>query len=111
MLVLQRFLDGGQRRPCGLPLPRVVAILGIAVAGLLHIKLPPQPFQIEAAQGIGAQTAALEGLVLSDLGAGLQQLRGLAEGVRGHAIALQALEDEERLEGGVGGDASRHAPG
>jgi hypothetical protein len=44
VLVLQRFLDSGQRRRGGLPLPRIVAILCLAVAGLLDLKLPPKPF-------------------------------------------------------------------
>lgn len=44
VLVLQRFLYTGQRRSCGLPLPRVLAILGIAVAVLFQLDLPPQTF-------------------------------------------------------------------
>ena len=116
VVVLERLLDRGQHRPRGLSLPGVlvVAMLGAAVAavaGLLQVNLPPQTLQVEAAQGIGTQAAALEELLGCDVRVGLQQLGRLAEGIRGHAIAREALEDEERLERGVGGDASRHAPG
>lgn len=111
IFVLERFLDRGQCGHRGLPLPRVLAILCIAVAALLQLNLPPQPLQVEAAQGIRTQTAGLEELVRRDVWVSLQQLGRLAEGILCHAIALEALEDEERFEGGVGGDASCHAPG
>jgi hypothetical protein len=111
VIVLQRFLHGGQRGHCGLPLPRVLAMLCVAVAALFQLDLSPQALEIEAAQGIRTQPAGLEELVRRDVWVGLQQLRRLAEGILCHAIALEALEDEERFEGGVGGDASCHAPG
>jgi hypothetical protein len=111
--VLERVLDAGQHRPRSLSLLGVCAILDSTstVAALLDLNLPSEALQVEGAQSIGAQAAALEVLVACDVRVGLQQLRGPAEGVRGHAIACETLEDQERLEGGVCGDASRHAPG
>lgn len=109
--VLERVLDARQHGPRSLPLLGVCAILDSTVAALLDLNFPSEAFQVEAAQRIGAQTAALEVLVARDIRVGLKQLRGPAEGVRGHAIACKTLEDQERLEGGVRGGASRHAPG
>lgn len=111
MGVLERVLDTGQHGRSGLALPGVLAMRGGAVAGLLDLQLPPQTVQVEAAQGVGAQTGALEEAVARDVRVGVEQLRGPGEGGRGHAMAGQALEDEERLEGGVGRGAGRHAPG
>jgi hypothetical protein len=113
VLVLQRFLDGGQRGSGGLALAGVRAVGCVAVVGLLQLQfqLATQALKVEAAQGIRAQTAALEEGVARDIRVGLEQLRRLGEGIWRDAIALEALEDEQRLEGGVGGNARRHAPG
>jgi len=111
IVVLQRFLNRGQCGHCGLPFPGVLAILCIAVATLFQFDLSPQTLQVEATQSIRTQAAWLEELVRRDVWVGLQQLGRLAEGVLCHAIALKALEDEERFKGGVGGDARCHAPG
>jgi hypothetical protein len=96
VLVLQRFLDGGQRRTGLLPLARVrdIAIRLLAVVTLLVLDLPPQTLQVEVAQGIRAQAAALEVVVASDVGVLLQQVRNPAKDGGAHAIGMQALEQQ-----------------
>lgn len=110
--VLQRFLDRRQRRAGLLPLSRVraVAIHFPVRVGVLVLDLPPQAVQVEVAQGIRAEAAALEVLVAGDVGVLLQQVRNPAEDRGAHAIGMQALEQQQRLEGGVGRDASIHPP-
>ena len=61
--VLKRVLDAGQHRPRSLSLFGVCAILDSAVAALLDLNFPAEAFQVEAAQSIRAQAAALEVLV------------------------------------------------
>jgi hypothetical protein len=58
------------------------------------LQLPPQALEIEAAQGIRAETAALEVSVASDVGVLLQQVRDPAEDGSAYAIGMQALEDK-----------------
>jgi hypothetical protein len=112
VLVLQRFLDRGQRRTGLLPLPRVRAIsvrLLIGVA-LLVLNLPSQALQVEVAQRIRAQAPALEVFLAGDVGVLLQQVRDPAEDGSAYAIGSQTLEQQERLEGGVGRAAGIHPP-
>jgi hypothetical protein len=109
--VLQRLLDRGQRGTGLLPLAWVAIAGGVvAVIALLEVDLAPQPLEIEVAQGIRAETAALEVPVASDIGVLLQQVRDPAEDGSAYAIGVQALEQEQRLEGGVGRAASIHPP-
>lgn len=110
--MLQRFLDRGQRWTRLLPFPRVcnVSIGLVIIVALFVLNLPPQALQIKIAQGIRAQTAALEILVASDVGVLLQQVRDPAEDVVAYAIGSQTLEQQERLEVGVGRAASIHPP-
>ena len=61
--VLERVLDARQHGPRSLSLLGVCAILDSTVAALLDVNLPSEAFQVEAAQSIGAQAAALEVLV------------------------------------------------
>jgi hypothetical protein len=112
VLVLQRLLDRGQRRARLLPLPRVRAIPAGIVAGLglLVVQLAPQPLQVKVAQGIRAQAAALEVLVGGNVRVLLQQVRDAAKDAGADAIGMQALEQQERLEGGVGSAAVIHPP-
>lgn len=88
-----------------------VSILALAVGALLVINLLPQPLQIEVAQSIGTQSTGLEELVAGNVGRVLQQVRDLAKDGRRDTIGMEALEQQERLEVGVGGDLGRHPPG
>jgi len=117
--VLQRLGDGGQRRARLLPLARVcgavavpvrVAVRVAIVVALLVLDLPAQALQVEVAQGIRAQAAALEGPVGDDVGVLLQLVRDLAEDIVLEAVRVQALEQQKRLESGVRRDASIHPP-
>jgi hypothetical protein len=110
--VLHRLLDRGQGWAMPLSLRRVrdVPILALAVAALLILELPPQTLQVEVAQCIGTETAGLEVLVRGDVRVLLQQVRYPAEDRRRDAVSMEALEQQERLEVGVGGDASIHPP-
>jgi hypothetical protein len=112
VLVLQRFLNCGQCRTGLLPLPRIraISIRLIAIVALLVVDLPPQAVEIKVAQGIRTETAALEVSVASNVGVLLQQVRDPAEDGGAYAIGMQTLEEEERLEGGVGRAASIHPP-
>lgn len=97
VLVLDGFVDRGQARTGCLPLARGldVSILDLAVHGaLLALDLLLQDVQVEVAQGIGAQTAALEAPVGGDVGIVLQQLRDSAEDVGPEAIGMERLEQE-----------------
>lgn len=110
--MLQRFLDRGQRRTGLLPLPRVraISVCLLIVVALLVLNLPPQALQVKVAQCIWAQSAALEVFVASDVGVLLQQVRDAAEDRVAYAIGSQTLEQQKRLEGGVGRAASIHPP-
>jgi hypothetical protein len=112
MLVLQRLLHGGQARARGLPLARLDLSVGRVAVWL--VALIPDLFledvQVEVAQGLWAQAAALEALVGGDVRIGLQQIGDAAEDLRVHAIGMERLEQEKRLEVGVGGQASSHPP-
>jgi hypothetical protein len=111
VLVLQRLLDVGQHGTGLLPLARVAIAAGlVAVVALLEVDLAPQPLEIEAAQGIRAEAAALEVAVAGDVGVLLQQVRDAGEDGGADAIGVQTLEEEQRLEGGVGRAASIHPP-
>jgi len=83
----------------------------IAVAALLVLELPLQTLQVEVAQRIGAEAAGLEVLVGGHVGVLLQQVGDAPEDRRGDAVGMQALEQQQRLEVGVGGAASIHPPG
>jgi hypothetical protein len=111
--VLHRFVDRGQVWAMPLSLRRVggLPILALAVAALLQVKLPPQALQVEVAQRIRTQTAGLEELVRGHVRVLLQQVRYPAEDGGRDAIGMEALEQKQRLEVGVGGDASIHPPG
>lgn len=106
-------MDGGQIRGRQLPLPRTwdIAVLRIAVACLLMFNLPLQTLEIEVAQGVWAETAGLEVLVACDIGVLLQQVGYAAKDGGPDAIGMQALEQEQRFEVGVGRAASMHPPG
>jgi hypothetical protein len=117
VLVLQRLLDRRQRRARLLALPgvRAVAVAVAAAAilagvGLLELQLPPQALQVEVAQRIRAQAAALEELVAGDVGVLLEQVRDAAKDAGADAIGVQALEQQQRLEGGVGRATGIHPP-
>jgi hypothetical protein len=113
VLVLERFLDGGQARALPLPLGRVGAVGGVRVAigGMLMLEFLLQPLEVEVAQGIGTETAGLEVLVGGDVRVLLQQVGYAGEDGGADAIGMEALEQQKRLEVGVGRDASRHPPG
>lgn len=53
----------------------------------------------------------MEGFILDDIGRLLQQVGDPAEDTVAYTIGMEALEQQERLEVGVGGDARRHSPG
>jgi hypothetical protein len=111
--VVQRFLDSRQAWAMPLSLRRAcnVPILSFAIGSLLILNLPPQTLQVEVAQCIGTQTAGLEVLVGCDVGILLQQVGYPGEDGGGYAIGMEALEQKQRLEIGVGGEASIHPPG
>jgi endonuclease/exonuclease/phosphatase (EEP) superfamily protein YafD len=111
--VLQRLVHRGQTWAMPLSLGRVAAlpILTLAVASLLILELPLQTLQVEVAQCIRAEAAGLEVLVRSDVGVFLQQVGYAAEDRGRDAIGMEALEQQQRLEVGVGGHASIHPPG
>lgn len=113
VLVLEGFLDGGQRRRGLLPLARVraIAVDFLTGIGMLVVDLAPQTLEVEVAQGIRTQTAALVELVADDVRVLLQEVRDAGKDRRADAIGMQALEQQERLEGGVGRAASIHPPG
>ena len=69
VLVLQRLLDGGQAWAMPLSLGRVcdLAMVGIGVGALFEFEFALQTLEVEAAQGIGAETAGLEVLVCGDV--------------------------------------------
>jgi hypothetical protein len=94
MLVLQRLLHGRQRRSGLLPLPRIggISIGFVAAVALLVLDLAPQTLEIEVAQGIRTQTAALKRLVASDVGVLLQHVRDATEDGITDAIGTQTLE-------------------
>lgn len=87
-----------------------VAILALALGGLLVLELLAQSVEIEVAQCIGAQTAGLEVLVLPHVGRVREQIRDLGPDGVVDAIGMQALEQQQRLEVGVGGEARIHPP-
>lgn len=97
--------------PLSLGPVRGVGILGVAVAALLILQLSLQTLQVEVAQGIGAEAAGLEVAVGGDVRVLLQQVRDAGEDGGLDAIGVQALEQQERLEVGVGREASSHPPG
>lgn len=113
VLVLQRLLDGGQAGALALPLGGVGAVGGeaIGVGGLVAVELPAQALEVKVAQGIGAQAAGLEVLVRGDVGVVVEQVRDAGKDGGADAVGMEALEQQERLEVGVGRDASRHPPG
>jgi hypothetical protein len=96
VLVLQRLLDGGQCWAGLLALPRVptVSIGLFIVAALLVLNLLPQTLQVEVAQCIGTQPAALVVFVACNVGILLQQVRDAAEDSGADAIGMQALEQQ-----------------
>ena len=113
VLVLQRFLNRRQAwaMPLSLGRVRAVPVRGVAVAGLLILQLSLQTLQVKVAQGIGAEAASLEVAVGGDIRVLLQQVRDAGEDGWLDAIGMQALEQQERLEVGVGREASSHPPG
>jgi hypothetical protein len=95
--MLRCLLGGGQARTGGFPLARALdfAIQRRGVLGSILSFSPDlllQLMEIEIAQSIGAQTAALEALVGGDMGVVLQQLRNAAEDLRAYAIGVEGLE-------------------
>jgi hypothetical protein len=112
VLVLQRLLHRRQRRAGLLALPGVrafaVGFRVFAVAALLELDLAPQPFQIKGAQRIRTEAAALVVVVAGDVGVLLQQVRDAAKDGGADAIDAEVVEQQERLEGGVG--RCRHSP-
>lgn len=113
VLVLEGFLDGGQARALSLSLGRAgdIAVVRVGVGGLLMLELSLQALEVEVAQGIGTEAAGLEVLVGGDVRVLLQQVGDADEDSGADAIGMEALEQQERLEVGVGRDASRHPPG
>lgn len=113
VLVLEGFLDGRQARALSLSLGRArdIAVVGVAVGGLLMLELSLQALEVEVAQGIGTEAAGLEVLVGGNVRVLLQQVGDAGEDGGADAIGMEALEQQERLEVGVGRDASRHPPG
>jgi hypothetical protein len=80
VLVLDRFLDGGQARTRRFPLAGVldvaIRIWRVAInCNLLALDLLLQNVQVKVAQGIRTETAALETPVGGDVRVVLQQLR------------------------------------
>lgn len=113
MLVLQRLVHGGQTGAGCLALARLDLSVGGIGVGLVALvaDLFLEDVQVEIAQGIWAEAAALEARVRGDVWVGLQQLGDGAEDLRVHTIGMERLEQEERLEVGVGGQAIIHPPG
>jgi hypothetical protein len=81
-------------------------------AGLAFLRFrgfaPSQPFQIKGAQRIRTEAAALVVVVAGDVGVLLQQVRDAAKDGGADAIDAEVVEQQERLEGGVG--RCRHSP-
>jgi hypothetical protein len=111
--VLQRLLDTRQAWAMPLSLARVgdLPILALAVAALLVLNLPLQTLQVEVAQRIRTEAAGLEVLVGGNVRVFLQQVGYPTEDGGPYAIGMEALEKQQRLEVGVGGNASIHPPG
>jgi hypothetical protein len=112
VLVLQRFLDRGQAGGRQLPLAGEGAMWAVAVGvgALLMLDLPPQAVEIEGAQGIRAQTRLVEEWVGGHVGVPLQHIRDGAKDGGPDAVGMQALEEQERFEVRVGGEAVIHSP-
>lgn len=112
VLVVERLLHAGQCWTRLLALARVCAIsIGVVGVGADFIfNLLPQALQIEGAQGIWTETAALVVLVAGDVGVVLQQVGDPAKDGVCYAIGAQTLEQKQRFEGGVGRAASIHPP-
>jgi hypothetical protein len=110
--VLQRLLHRGQRRARLLALAGVCGVAAdmLARVGLLEVQLPAQALEVEVAQGVRAQAAALEELVAGDVRVLLEQVRDAAKHAGADAIGVQALEQQQRLEGGVGSATGTHPP-
>jgi hypothetical protein len=85
-------------------------VLAFTLASLLILNLPLQTLQVEVAQRFGTQTAGLEVLVGGNVRMLLQQVRYSAEDRSPYAIGMETLEQQERLEVGVGRYASIHPP-
>lgn len=113
VLVLQRLLDGRQAWAMPLSLCRVcdLAMLRVGVGTLLELELALQALKVEVAQGIGAEAAGLEVLVRGDVRVLLEEVGDAAKHGGRHAIGMEALEEQQRLEVGVGRHASIHPPG
>jgi hypothetical protein len=88
-----------------------LGILALAVGSLLVLQLPLQTLEIEVAQSIGTEATGLEVLVGGHVGVLLQQVGYPAEDGGLYAVGMQALEQQQRLEVGVGRAASIHPPG
>ena len=86
-------------------------LVAIAVGALLILNLPLQTLQVEVAQCIGTEAAGLEVLVGGDVRVFLQQVGYPAEDGGPYAVGMEALEQQQRLEVGVGGEARIHPPG
>lgn len=109
----ERLFEGLQfrtgRLPLGRPLDFPVGHLAILLV-VFGAKLVFQLVQVEGAQGLRTETAALEVFVLGDVRVGLEQIGNLGPDIAGYAINIERLEQKKRLEVGVGGDASIHPP-
>lgn len=111
---MQRLLDGWQAWAMPLSLARAgdfPILVAIAVGALLVLNLPLQTLQVEVAQCIGTEAAGLEVLVGGDVRVFLQQVGYPAEDGGPYAVGMEALEQQQRLEVGVGGEARIHPPG
>lgn len=109
VLVLQRVLQGGQGGAGELAFPGGLGGVGMGlVVGVgVALDLVLEDVQVAGAQGIWAQAGGLVVCVLGDVRVGLEQVGDLDEDIGGDAVGMERLEQEERLEAGVG----RHARG
>ena len=115
MCILQRVLDGGQARARSFALPRAGLTgadeaIGVLATGAVDLAqgLLFQQAQKHVAQSIGAQSAEFEGAVGADEWVGLEKLGDLAEDGAIDAVDGEVLEQEQRFERRVGGEAQRH---
>lgn len=112
LAVLHRVLDGCNRRPLhlALPAPARTRLCRTAVHALLPrrripatAQLLPQQVQVQLAQGIGAQPAIVVAVAVAHKLVGLEQVGDADEGAGLGAEGHQRLEQQQRLEGRVGG--------
>lgn len=114
--VLRSFRDSWQTWAGGLPLPRArrnIAIRETGVAVCLSLQVTPhfllKESQVQLAESVRAQAAPIVAAVVANGRDGLQLVGDAVEGDRVDAVSTQGLEEQQRLEGSVGGVAVHEA--